>query len=73
MVAQRVAEYSNSRLEAVGLTEPFTWQVLDREGLGDEVLIGQTALEKLDLFVDCVNQRLVPNPAHPHQPVSKVK
>jgi ABC transporter substrate binding protein len=41
--------------------------------LGDEVLIGQTALEKLDLFVDGVNQRLVPNPAHPDQPVSKVK
>ena len=27
--------------------------------LGDEWPIGQTALEKLDLFVDCVNQRLV--------------
>ena len=65
--------------EAVGLTEPCTLQVLDREELedamtlGDEVLIGQTALEKLDLFVDCVNQRLVPNPAHPDQPVSKLK
>ena len=79
MVGQRVAEYADGRLEAVGLTEPFTLQVLDREELedamvlGDEVLIGQTALEKLDLFVDCVNQRLVPNPAHPDQPVSKVK
>jgi predicted aspartyl protease len=79
IVGQRVAEYADGRLEAVGLTEPFTLQVLDREELedamvlGDEVLIGQTALEKLDLFVDCVNQRLVPNPAHPDQPVSKVK
>jgi hypothetical protein len=33
--------------------------------LGDEVLIGQAALKKLDLVMDCVNQRLVPNPAHP--------
>ena len=41
--------------------------------LGDEALIGQTALEKLDLFVDWVNRRLVPNPAHPDRPVSKVK
>ena len=41
--------------------------------LGDEVLIGQTVLEKLDMLVDCVNQRLVPNPAHPDQPVTKVK
>jgi hypothetical protein len=41
--------------------------------LGNEVPIGQTALENLDLFVDFVNQRLVPSPAHPDQPVSKVK
>ncbi len=41
--------------------------------LGDEVLIGHTVLEKLDLFVDCQHQVLVPNPAHPDQPVSKVK
>ncbi len=41
--------------------------------LGDEVLIGQTVLEKLDLLVDCRNQRVVPNPAHPDQPVTKVK
>jgi len=79
LIGQRVAEYADGRLEAVGLTEPFTLRVLDREELenamvlGDEVMIGQTALEKLDLFVDCINQRLVPNPAHPDQPVSKVK
>ena len=33
--------------------------------LGDEVLIGQTVLEKLDLLADCANGRLIPNPAHP--------
>jgi predicted aspartyl protease len=79
LVGQRVTEYVDGRLEAVGLTEPLTRQVLDRGELEDamvlsnEVLIGQTALEKLDLLVDRVNQRLVPNPAHPDQPVSKVK
>ena len=79
VVGQRVAEYADGRLEAVGLTEPFTLRVGTREELetamvlGDEVIIGQTALEKLDLLVDCVNQRLIPNPAHPDQPVSKVK
>jgi hypothetical protein len=41
--------------------------------LGDEVLIGQTVLEKLDLMADCAGQRLVPNPDHPDQPVSKVR
>ncbi len=93
-IGRRTAEYADGRLESVPLTEPF---VLEAEGqeemenalvLGDEVLIGQTALEKLDLRlvlspsfvrinsvegVDCVNRRLVPNPAHPDQPLSKVK
>ena len=41
--------------------------------LGDEGLIGQTALEKFDLFINCVKQRLIPNPAHADQPVSNVK
>jgi hypothetical protein len=30
------------------------------------------ALEKLDLLIDCHQQRLVPNPAHPDQPVFRV-
>ncbi len=74
---QRVVEYADGRKEAVPVTEPL---VIDLQGratleealvLGDEMLIGQAVLEKLDLFVDC--QRLVPNPAHPDQPVTKVK
>lgn len=78
-VGRRVAEYADGRLEAVDLTEGITVEILGRSTLeeamvlGDEVMIGQTALEKLDLFVDCQGRRLVPNPAHPDQPVSKVK
>jgi len=78
-VGQRVAQYADGRLDVVNLTEPFTLRVLGREELetamvlGDEVILGQTALEKLDLVADGVNQQLVPNPAHPDQPVSKVK
>jgi putative tryptophan/tyrosine transport system substrate-binding protein len=48
--------------------------------LVDKILKGADPAEipvevnpKLDLLVDCVNQRLVPNPAHPDQPVSKVR
>ncbi len=76
---QRVAEYADGRKETVGVTEPLIIEIEGRDTLeealvlGDEVIIGQTVLEKLDLFVDCINQRLVPNPAHPDQPVSKVK
>jgi len=76
---QRVAEYADGRKESVGVTEAIVMEIDDRDTLeealvlGDEVLVGQTVLEKLDLVVDCVAQRLMPNPAHPDQPVSKVK
>jgi hypothetical protein len=63
----------------VGVTEPLIVELEGRDTLdealvlGDEVLIGQTVLEKLDLFVDCQRRQLIPNPAHPDQPVTKVK
>jgi predicted aspartyl protease len=74
-----VAEYADGRTESVAVTEPIIFKVMGRETLeealvlGDEVLIGQTVLEKLDLLADCANSRLMPNPAHPDQPVTKVK
>jgi len=40
---------------------------------GDEVLIGQVVLEKLDLLVDCRNQRLIGNPTNPNYPVTYIK
>ena len=52
---QRVAEYADGRKEAVGVTGPVIINIDGRDTLeealvlGDEVLIGQTALEKLDL------------------------
>ncbi len=76
---QRVAEYADGRNDVVELTEPITFDIIGRtttEGamvLGDEVIIGQTVLEVIDMFVDCVNQKLIPNPAHPDQPVVKIK
>ncbi len=75
----RVAEYADGRKDTVAISEGILFDVLGRDTieealvLGDEVLIGQTVLEKLDLQADCANRRLVPNPAHPDQPVSKVK
>ena len=75
----RVAEYADGRREAAGVTEPLVIEIEGRDTLeealvlGDEVIIGLTVLEKLDLLVDCVGRRLVPNPAHPDQPVTKVK
>jgi clan AA aspartic protease len=76
---QRTAEYADGRTAAVDITEPLVVEIDGRDTLeealvlGDEVLIGQTVLEKLDLFVDSRRRRLVPNPAHPDQPITKVK
>ncbi len=79
LVDHRMAEYANGLKEIVDLTEPVTIiihgrrTVEDAMVLGDEVLIGQTVLETLDFHVDCANQRVIPNPAHPDQAVNKVK
>jgi len=74
-----VVEYADGRKEAVGLAEAIRFEIMHRRSsddaliLGDEVLIGQTILEKMDLFVDCAGQRLIPNPAHPDVAVNKLK
>src|SRR5262245_45260192 len=76
---QRIAEHADGRTEIVDVTEPLVVGIDGRDTLeealilGDEVLIGQTVLEKLDLFVDSRRRRLIPNPAHPDQPITKVK
>ncbi|MEK6323934.1 MAG: clan AA aspartic protease [Acidobacteriota bacterium] len=73
------AEYANGSEENVDLTEAVGIAIDGRRTteetlvLGSEVLIGQTVLERLDLLVDSVNKRLIANPAHPDQPVLKVK
>jgi len=75
---QQIAKYADGREEAVGLTEPVIIEIQGRETteaalvVGDEILIGQTVLETLDLLVDCRNQRLIPNPANPDYPVLRV-
>jgi hypothetical protein len=78
-IGSRVAEYADGRTETVDLTEPITFNIIGRTTiepamvLGDEVIIGQTILEVTDLLVDCANRKVIPNPAHPDQPVVKIK
>ncbi len=78
IVGNQMVEYADGRQEGVGLTEPIDIKIDGRRTfdealvLGDEVIIGQTVLEKLDLLVDCSNRKLIPNPKHPDQPVNKV-
>ena len=65
---RRVVEYADGRNEPVDVTESLIIKINGRETsdealvLGDEVLIGRTVLEKLDLHVDSLNRRLAPNP-----------
>lgn len=74
-----IVEYANGQKESVRLAYGIMFDVLQRRTsddalvLGDEVLIGQTLLEKMDLVVDCANGRLLPNPAHPDVAVNKLK
>lgn len=76
---KRTATVADGRELNLDVTDPIYIEILGRETseetlvLGDEVLIGQTVLEKTDLLVDCANQRVVPNPAHPDQPIVKIK
>jgi clan AA aspartic protease len=70
-------ELADGRKTQVGLADGVRFEIMQRRSsddaliLGDEVLIGQTLLEKMDLLVDCTRQRLVP--AHADGPVNKLK
>ena len=75
----RIVQYADGRQDRVAITGPILFDIQGRDTLeealvlGDEVLIGQTILEKLDLLADCAGRRVIPNPAHPEGPVTKVK
>ena len=76
--SQRFVTLADGRMAEVPVTEGVFVEVMGRDTfeecvvLGNEVLIGQTILEKTDLLVDCARARLVSNPAHPDGPVFRV-
>jgi len=78
ILGHRVAQFADGRKEPVNLVGPVIFEALGRKTveeplvLGDQLLSGQTVLEKTDLLADCQRQRLVPNPARPDQPVLHV-
>lgn len=73
------ARYADGRNDSGAFTEPATIEILGREVsenfliLGDEVLIGQTALEATDLLVDCARRQVIANPDHPNAPVVRIR
>ena len=72
------AQYADSRVEEVDVTEAVMVEILGRETailpmvLGEHVLLGVTVLEELDLMVDCKRNQLVPYQGTLDQPVFRV-
>src|SRR2546423_9272892 len=79
IVGKRNAELADASVITTDVTESVGIDVrgrrVDLQALitGNEVIIGQTVLEMIDMQVDCMTQRLIPNPAHPDQPIIKLK
>ena len=74
---QVTVELADGRKSDVSIADGVRFEIMERRSsddaliLGEEVLIGQTLLEKMDLLVDSTRQRLVP--AHQEGPVNKLK
>jgi hypothetical protein len=73
------AQMANGETDSVELTEGAYIDIMDRVAtesflvLGNEVLIGQTALESTDLLIDCNRQRVITNPDHPNSAVIRIR
>jgi hypothetical protein len=76
---ERMAERSDDDWGLLPVTEAVGIEIYGRATIedalvaGDEIIVGQTVLNVLDLRIDLANRRLIPNPAHPEGPVIKIK
>lgn len=72
-----MAELADGKAQRVERTDALVFDLNGRSCsedtlvLGNEVLIGQTVLERLDFLVDCKRRRLIAG--HPGQAINKVK
>lgn len=77
------SRYAQARLadgsrQVIGIVESLRFEIEGRMVsdeaivMGDQVLIGQTVLEKMQLMVDCTGRRLVQDPEQPEYPVYRV-
>ena len=72
------AQMADGRWGEAEVTEPFYVEIFDRPAattalvMGEQVLLGATVLEEMDLVVDCARQKLVPNVGTWEQPVFRV-
>lgn len=76
--AGSLARFADGRTEPVLIAEGLRWEIGGRVTtdealiLGDQILIGQTVLEKTHWLVDCAGKRLVPDPRQPEYPIFRV-
>lgn len=68
--------YADGRTEYRQISNAFNIEIMGRREietaviLGNEFMVGQTALEKMDYMVDCKEQRLVPK--HPEGQLNRI-
>lgn len=79
VTSQRRVTLADGSKKTVDVIAPVYVEIMGRDTyddclvMGDDILIGQTILEKTDLFIDCANAQVVPNPDHPDEPILYVK
>lgn len=79
VTSQRRVTLADGSKQIVDVIAPVDVEIMGRDTyedclvMGDDILIGQTVLEKTDLFIDCANAKVVPNPEHPDEPILYVK
>jgi len=72
------ARLADGGVQRVGVLHGVIFEIDGRQTsdealvLGDQVLIGQTVLEKMHLLVDCAGRRLVQDPEQPDYTVYRV-
>jgi len=77
-LGRTVAQMANGQTEEIDTSEVFTVEIMGRRMhedamiMGTHVLLGVTVLEKLDLVVDALRGRLMPNAGTIDQPVFRV-
>jgi clan AA aspartic protease len=79
VTSQRKVTRANGSNSTVDVIAPVYVEIMGRDTyedclvMCDDVPNGETILEKTDLFIDCAIAKVVPNPAHPDEPVLYVK
>jgi hypothetical protein len=81
ILRKAVVTYADERKEERPIAGPITVKVAQRQAVVEcvvgpptcEVLLGQIALESMDLLVDCTRRTLAPRPESPYLPMLNLK